>query len=165
MSSSPVMQQQTRCCSAAGGFIQAGPGAASPPLSEHMFKHCSKQSGHCGMAWVGWAGPGIQGCPLPARFSLISWHWCMIYLPDRRKRRLRGHVCPREKRYLGGQLELQPARCCGNRSWLFLSETRAQIREVPSETGNCGLTQFGPLFCSALLFNCLGHSRLQKKVF
>lgn len=44
-------------------------------------------------------------------------------------------------------------------------ERGLQRQKGSSETGNYGLTQFESLFSSALLFNCLGHSHLQKKIF
>jgi len=52
----------------------------------------------------------------------------MTSLPDRRKRRLGEHVCPREERCLGGQLDLQPGVVATEAGSFYLEQEREYER-------------------------------------
>lgn len=120
------------------------------------------QSSLVTVGWYGWVGQDRAAlCRLSFTYFLALLH----DLSPRQKEKKAGRACLPQREKVFRRAAGASARCCGNRSWLFLSGARAWIREVPSETGNYGLTQFESLFSSALLFNHLGHSHLQKKIF
>ena len=124
------------------------------------------QSSLVTVGWHGWVGQ--DKVLFKAALCWLGFTNLLALLHDfspRQKEKKAGRACLPQRGKVFGRAAGPSARCCGNRSWIFLSGARAWIWEVPSETGNYGLTQLEPLFSPALHFNCLGCSHLQKKTF